>query len=71
MAGLLGSGSPRRSKTQVKTQGGRGNIDTLDAGLSPAMRGTPAKVEERMFYLQQGYLLSKQLKKNKSSGIKP
>lgn len=65
---LLGSGSSTKSKLSPK---GMGGVALTEQNLSPAYRGTPEAVAAREYEAVKGKKLHDQLKKNKSSGLKP
>jgi hypothetical protein len=64
---LLGSGSSKKSNSP-KGMGGR---SLTEQNASPAYRGTPEAVAAREYEAVKGKRLHDQLKKNKSSGLKP
>lgn len=69
MARLLGSGSKGRTNNPKLRGGG-----TLPPGvdmLDPAESGAPDTVLQRSAAAMKGVMLSRQLRKNKSTGLKP
>lgn len=66
---LLGSGSKSKNRTTPKTAGGTTppNVNMLQ----PHKSGNPDEVQRRAAATTTGMMLHKQLKKNKSTGIKP
>jgi len=66
--GLFGPKASSRSRTQVRAPGGTANAPYVK--LDPSKGGDPAVVQEREAMALRQSWLSRQLRRNRSTGIK-
>lgn len=62
-------GRSRGGGTSIKAPGGTANAPYVK--LDPSQGGDPAVVQERNAYAQRQHWLMRQLRRNKSAGLRP